>query len=120
MVDIFIFGILQRAGYAGSRLRIPPMPREIKGSFGFHFGPDLKVPNSAVEVPFFAMIVIEGNKLLMADLFRVSYGRSLVVKSGYVCFNVLEFRIVTNITFRLKLRATFLLFNVSWYSGRDN
>lgn len=44
---------------------------KLKLVFFFSLRPDSKVPNSAREDAFFAMIVIEGNKLLMSDLFRV-------------------------------------------------
>lgn len=69
---------------------MPVMPCEIKVSLFFSLRPDSKVPNTAREDAFFAMIVIEGNKLLMSDLFRV-YDPRMVVSVEIVVTSVLMF-----------------------------
>lgn len=63
---------------------------KLKLVFFFSLRPDSKVPNSAREDAFFAMIVIEGNKLLMSDLFRV-YDPRMVVSVEIVVTSVLMF-----------------------------
>lgn len=68
-----MFGILggERGG-TGCRRRVH---REIKRWHYARFSlwDDLKVPNSGGGDRFFAMIVIVGNKLLMSNLFRISF-----------------------------------------------
>lgn len=71
MADIFIFGILQRR--AGSRPSPNAADAMWKLRIPFFTSAPIQSPEFLSRVSFFAMIVIEGNKLLMSDLFRVSY-----------------------------------------------